>query len=381
MRRSLAKLGPCLLAIGLLAGCATPGVPLPPELELPKPVTDLHAYRKGDLVNLTWTVPSKTMEHANIRYLGATRVCRSLTAITNCQHPVGEVPPPKQNMPAKNRSHLKSQASYVDKIPEDLQKQNPQGDITYAVAVFNESGRSAGLSNQVQVPSAPTLPPPRDFSAHLTANGIVLSWTGIPESGDNLAIHHAYRILRREEGTTKDSSFPEIASGPASAPLQFVDHTFEWEKTYLYRITIATEIKTGTLQECPPAVEPETGSSTCASYASVEGDDSPVVRVYGHDVFPPAVPIGLQAVASGVGQQPFIDLIWSPDSEADLAGYNIYRHEEGSQPVKINSELVDTSAFRDTNVQSGKKYFYSVSAVDLRGNESARSEEANETMR
>jgi hypothetical protein len=169
--------------------------------------------------------------------------------------------------------------------------------------------------------------------------------------------------------------------GPASAPLQFVDHTFEWEKTYLYRITIATEIKAGTLQECPPGVEPETGSSTCASYASVEGDDSPAVRVYGHDVFAPAVPIGLQAVASGVGQQPFIDLIWSPDSEADLAGYNIYRHEEGSQPVKINSELVDTPAFRDTNVQSGKKYFYSVSAVDLRGNESARSEEANETMR
>ena len=37
-------------------------------------------------------------------------------------------------------------------------------------------------------------------------------------------------------------------------------------------------------------------------------------------------------------------------------------------------------AFRDSNVQSGKKYFYSVSAVDERNNESAMSEEANEQV-
>ena len=48
----------------------------------------------------------------------------------------------------------------------------------------------------------------------------------------------------------------------------------------------------------------------------VEGDDSPVVRVVATDVFPPAVPSGLQAVASGVGQAPFVDLIWAPDAEA-----------------------------------------------------------------
>ena len=75
-----------------------------------------------------------------------------------------------------------------------------------------------------------------------------------------------------------------------------------------------------------------------------------------------------------------MDLVWSPNSEADLAGYDIFRREEGGQPLKLNLEPVKTPAYRDTNVQSGKQYFYSVSAVDERNNESARSEEASEQI-
>jgi len=149
----------------------------------------------------------------------------------------------------------------------------------------------------------------------------------------------------------------------ASSATQLVDHTFEWEKTYSYRVSVVTLI--------PEEDRTET---------QFEGDDTPAVRVFAHDVFPPAVPSGLQAVFSGVGQQPFIDLIWAPDTDADLAGYNVFRHEAGAEPVKINSELVKTSAFRDMNVASGTTYVYSVSAVDVRGNESARSQEASEAI-
>jgi fibronectin type 3 domain-containing protein len=102
--------------------------------------------------------------------------------------------------------------------------------------------------------------------------------------------------------------------------------------------------------------------------------------VFAHDVFPPAVPTGVQAVYSGLSQQKFIDLTWAPVTDADLAGYNVYRREEGTQPMKISSELVKTPAFRDANIQAGHKYFYSVSAVDLRGNDSAKSAEASEQV-
>jgi fibronectin type 3 domain-containing protein len=92
------------------------------------------------------------------------------------------------------------------------------------------------------------------------------------------------------------------------------------------------------------------------------------------------VPSGLQAVFSGPGQQAFIDLIWAPVTDADLAGYNVYRHEPGSTPEKLNSDLVKAPAYRDMKVVKGRTYIYSVSAVDVRGNESARSEEASESV-
>jgi len=115
----------------------------------------------------------------------------------------------------------------------------------------------------------------------------------------------------------------------------------------------------------------------------VEGDDSPVIRVVAHDIFPPSVPAGLQAAYSGEGQKPFIDLIWAPVASADLAGYNIYRREANSakgRPTKLNAELVKSPSYRDAEVSSGKTYIYSVSAVDVRGNESARSDEASEPV-
>ena len=58
----------------------------------------------------------------------------------------------------------------------------------------------------------------------------------------------------------------------------------------------------------------------------------------------------------------------------------MYRHEEGEPPVRLTSEPVRAPAYRDNQVLAGRKYFYSVTAIDVRGNESAKSEEANEAV-
>jgi fibronectin type 3 domain-containing protein len=114
--------------------------------------------------------------------------------------------------------------------------------------------------------------------------------------------------------------------------------------------------------------------------AEVEGEDSPEVKVFAHDTFPPAQPTGVQAVFSGVGQKPFIDVTWAPNTDEDLAGYNVYRHEQGTEPQKLNAKLLATPSFRDDAVQPGHTYIYAISAVDLRNNESQRSEESSETV-
>lgn len=341
-----------------LAACGTPGAPRPPSLELPRPVSDLSANRVGDHVTLKWTAPRETTDGTNIRHLGPTQTCREVQrlAVVSC-NVIGEVPPPAELGTRRQPVTL----TYTDVLPITLERAHPTEFATYAVATLNGRGKTAGLSNQVQVPLAPTLPPPADLGGQVTPNGIVLQWTGILHEHETPELGHYYRISRRTPGA------PETVIGEvtltADPHAEFIDSTFEWEKTYLYRVAVVT-----TVQNPGGKIE-------------VTGDPSPELRVETKDVFPPATPVGVQAVASGVGQPLFVDLTWAPNTENDLAGYNLYRHEAGQQPVKINTELVKAPAFRDATVLRGHKYFYAVSAVDLRGNESAGSEEASESVR
>ncbi len=343
-----------LSALALLAtvSCGTPGAPMPPSLQLPQPVSDLKATRKGDKISLSWTAPTQTTDHANVKRPGETRVCRSVgpAVINECEHPVGTVSPGQ--VPA----------GFVDTLPMQFQEENPVGFATYAVEALNDRGRSAGFSNQVRVPSAPTLAPPADFRVQLTPDGPLLQWTGTLHAHPDPALGHFFRVYRHAEGTQSDTIVGEVKlrNQPEVA---MADRSFEWEKTYVYRITVVTTVTHGN-----------------QVVAEVEGDDSPPLTVLVHDSFPPAPPAGLQAVFSGLERQRFIDLTWAPNTESDLAGYNVYRRLGGGAPQKINSELVKTPSFRDANVPPGATIYYSVSAVDLRGNESTRSEEAHESV-
>jgi hypothetical protein len=361
------------LACAWLSGCASIGPPLPPSLELPRAPSDLRAARKGDKVKLTWTIPARTTDRQSMRYLGRTRICRSLNEVLKqCETVVAEVPPPADFTSVNKSSAKKLAASFIDTLPSAIEQEHPAGFVTYAVEVLNTAGRGAGISNQAHVPLLPTLPPFRDFSAQLSGQGVSISWQCPPTSGRGaLGTKYLFRIYRRSESGAAETRIAEIdvtdcAMGRGAQDksiTSFLDQTFDWEHTYVYRGAVASVMET----VGKPAIE-------------VEGDDTPELKVFAHDVFPPAVPAGLQAAFSGVGQKPFIDLIWAPVTDADLGGYNVYRREEGGAALKLNSELVKTPAFRDAQVVSGKTYFYSVSAIDVRGNESATSDEANETL-
>jgi hypothetical protein len=379
LKKLIALTALCLLPVG----CAQLGQPLPPSLELPKPPGDLHASRKGSLVTLSWSEPTLTTDRQGVRYLGPTLVCRSLeTEITNCGTPAASLPaPPPAAIPKRGTPHPTEQKSgprpapviYTDTLPPAMQRPDPAAEVTYAVEVLNRSSRGTELSNRVHVPAVVTLPPPGDLAAQLNGDGVVLTWTSAGEPRnlpaktpaappDAPGLQLRYRIYRRDESTGKDAIAGDLPVGE-SGPARFMDSSFEWEKTYLYRVTGVSIIK------------------WADSEVEVEGDDTAPVRVIAHDIFPPAVPTGLQAAYSGEGQRPFVDLIWAPVTNADLAGYNIFRSEAAGEPmVKLNSELVKSPSYRDTAVASGKTYTYSVSAVDVRGNESQRSEPTSEPV-
>jgi hypothetical protein len=345
----------------MLAGCASIAPPQPPSLELPKPPTDLRAVRKGTRVRLTWTVPALTTDRQTIRKPGPTRICRSLGDPKQCGTPVGETKTPLSPA-AKDSSKQKVIGSFTDALPEEMLSEAPSAFLAYAVEALNSNGRGAGLSNQQRVSLVRTMPPPNDFQASVTGMGVVLNWTGIAPPPHAPGIQYIYRVYRNQEGSQHQTVAGEIPA-LAERQLSLTDSSIEWGKTYEYWA------ETVTLQD-----------QGDKSQVHVEGDDTPHIKVFADDVFPPAVPSGLQAVFSGPGQKPFVDLVWAPVADVDLDGYNVYRHEEGTAPIKLNPRPLRTPAYRDENVTSGKHYFYTVTTVDVRGNESGHSEEADENV-
>src|SRR5271165_6215224 len=76
MRLRLYSLIGSFLIIAVLSGCGTPGAPQPPSLQLARPVDDLTASRKGNRVELDWTLQRKNTDRTLVRHLPAIHVCR-----------------------------------------------------------------------------------------------------------------------------------------------------------------------------------------------------------------------------------------------------------------------------------------------------------------
>lgn len=113
----------------------------------------------------------------------------------------------------------------------------------------------------------------------------------------------------------------------------------------------------------------------------LEGDPSEPACVTPTDVFPPAAPVRLVAVADEGGTS----LIWEPNAEADLGGYLVLRGDASDATLQpLTPTPIVEPRFRDTHVMPGSKYVYAVVAVDSRlpvPNISAESNRVEETAR
>jgi hypothetical protein len=117
---------------------------------------------------------------------------------------------------------------------------------------------------------------------------------------------------------------------------------------------------------------------------------SPPITVLLKDTFPPAPPTGLAAMPgepTSADAHASIDLSWEPNTDADLAGYILYRQPldptgaPAGPATRLNAIPIEDPAYRDQTAVVGQSYAYRVTAVDTVGNESAPSADVREKLR
>ena len=351
------------MAAGLaVAGCGLPGAPQPPSLNLPSPVTDLSAVRAGNQVSLHWTMPTRNTDKTLVNGSVQVRVCRRPAAAGECVT-AGSL----QLAPGAN-------GAFTESLPAALAAGSPRP-LTYYVELKNSKDRSAGLSNSASILAGEAPPPITDLTAEMAKNGVILHWNPVgPAHEPSATAVRLQRTLLTPSAAKPKSSLlappPEPVTQnllvPAGVtPGRALDKDIRFGETYEYRAQRVIQVMIdGKELELPGAL-------------------SPPIRIHAVNVFAPEVPRGLVAVAtpSPNGAPPSIDLSWIPDTETDVAGYVVYRREDGESWQRISpAQPVVGPAFHDAHVEPGHTYEYAVSAVGRDGLESTRSAAAQETV-
>jgi hypothetical protein len=353
-----------LAATLALAGCGMPGAPQPPSLHLPVRVGDLSAVRTGDQVALTWSMPKRDTDKVPLKDDVTVRICRNESAAAACSSAETFALAPDAD------------GAFTDKLPPALAEGAPRV-LTFFVELDNRKGRTAGLSNGAQILAGEAPTAVNGLAAEMRRDGVLLQWIPAPPAAPLVPV----RLVRKLVSPPAPAKSTQAPLAPRPEPLertllvepgrsvdQALDSSIQFGETYEYRAQrVARVIVNGeTLELAGPLSSP--------------------VRIAAVNVYPPAVPKGLAAVATAgeAGAGPAIDLNWQPDTEADLAGYIVYRREAESTESgwrRISpAQPVPQPDFRDANVQPGHTYMYAVSAVDQQGHESAHSAATEETV-
>ena len=357
-----------------LTGCGAPGDPEPPRAKVPAGVRDLAVRQEGASVVLRFTLPTATVQGEALRVPPAVEIYRGQrqrgeTKVTAAL--IYTIPGAFVETYVEN-----GRVRFSDPLAPEDWKRLAGRELLYAVKTRASRRVASAFSSAVSVAVHPPPEPVGAIRAEVTEKAIELAWTPVTRTttGENIPALAGYRVYRAEVEAAGDRAAavpPESAKAKLKTPLELLgltptatyrDAQFEFGRSYIYVVRGVAQYE---------ADEVESGDSQAAQVAAV-------------DRFAPAAPQGLVAVvvtpdesaARPAGElKAYIELSWSISAETDLAGYHIYRKEEGAesgdrQGQRLNIDLLLAPAFRDMSVLPGRRYGYAVTAVDREGNES-----------
>jgi predicted small lipoprotein YifL len=407
--------GVLVLALACLAAaCGRKGPPLPPLVKVPVPPADLTAARRGDTVDVQFTVPNANTDRsrpANVSRVDvyaltgppsvapadvvkhgtkvgsvavkAPRDPSDTTDPEDAESSEADVEPPEgpgldQGALARVEERLTPVAREPTRAPRPSAEEAAAADRplvgpspatarvrAYVGVGVTTKGRNGPFSGKVTVPLFPAPPPPPTPRVSYSETAITVRWgPATPAAGQS----DAHLLPSRPLGLAAPVFGFNVYDAPAGgtptrltqtplAEARFTDPRITWGATRCYVVRSVETIGTLSVESAPT-------DRACARLV---------------DTFPPAPPTGLNAVATS-GE---IDLIWDPSTENDLAGYLVVRAPAPAQPgafVPITPTPISETNFHD-QVAPGRRYVYAVEAVDKAGNVSMPSASVEETAR
>ncbi len=213
----------------------------------------------------------------------------------------------------------------------------PGGTFYYKITAADSWNGESGFSASVSATRPKDVTPPAqpsNLAASTSGSGITLTWS--PNTESDLAGYNVYR------SSSATGTFFKLNSSPFTSA-NFTDTNAASGQTSYYQVT---------------AIDTSNNESTAATISATRTVDTT----------PPATPSGFTASGSTSN----ITLTWTPNTEPDLAGYNIYRSASGTGTfVKLNSTPLTMASYTDTTAPAGVFSYYRLTAVDISGNESS----------
>ena len=343
---------------GLLisAGCGKRKPPLPPVERVAQRV-EITGFQRGNSIQVSWTMAARNASDASVLNINRADVYR-LTEPANSPASISEEEFASRStliatIPISDADFGLKQMTYTDILNFTGQPAR----LRYAIRFANATGQKAGFSNFLVIePTAKVADIPGSLSSTVTQNSIELRWQPPTRNvdGSTPANILGFNVYRIEEKTVS-----KVLNSTPVTGSEFADKTFEFEKNYTYFVRTVSLGSNG---------EP------------LESADSTPVKIQPKDIFPPTAPGSLTVAAS----PSTISIFFASNTENDVAGYRVYRSTDPTLPKSnwslLTLELLPTNTFQDSNVESGKTYYYYLTAVDKFGNVSEISEVVSETV-
>jgi hypothetical protein len=350
-----------LPAVFLFANCGKRRPPLPPVERVQQRTELLSGVQRGNQVILSWPAPLRNASDVSVQSI------RRIDVYRLAEKPRAPLGLTEEEF--ATRSTLIGSVIYADiksgaevlTYTDTLELAGEPTRLRYAVRYVNAAGQRAAFSNflllepAARIAQAPTI---ITTDKEVAEDALTISWQPPAANIDgstpvNLLGYNIYRAADAD-GEGGQPLNDTLISGT-----QYQDKAFKFGETYRY---VVRAVSLGT----------EGGQ--------VESLNSNSITVLPRDTFAPSAPASI-TVAAAPGR---LSIFFPANPEPDIAGYNIYRSTDPDLPKdkwnKLNPGLFTRTTFQDEKVESGRRYYYYLIAVDQAGNVSPLSDVVSETV-